>query len=119
MKTLIAAVLAVSALLLAPLPAHAKSDPKAVDRGCVNTYEWSRLQTELDSPDGSARRSVIESAWDVLPVGYRNQYWTPGNAALYSLAYEFCQNPQKLIVLVYRKASGSWQIALKGEFSPA
>lgn len=105
-----AAVLA--ATLLSAPSAHAA--PSVND--CVNSYEWSHLQTDLDGPTGGARRSVVEQTWGVLPVGYRNQFWDPGNAALYGLAYNFCQNPAMLIVMVYRKTSGSWQIALKGEF---
>lgn len=112
---------AVAATLSASLLAAPQSDAAPVkggDHGCVNTYEWSHLTngtlSDLDGPNGGARRSVVEQAWDVLPVGYRNQFWIPGNDALYSQAYNFCQNPEMMIVLVYRKTSGAWQYAMKG-----
>lgn len=105
-----------SATLLATPPAHAA--PKMGGYDCVDTYDWSHLQTDLDGPNGGARRSVIEEAWRVIPVGYRNQYWVPANHNYYSLAYNFCQNPRVLIVMIYRKSSGAWQMALKGEFLP-
>jgi hypothetical protein len=115
MKVLAASLVA---SVIAVLPAGAAQAERQFN--CVNTYEWSHLsngtENDLDSPTSSARRSVIEETWDVTPVGYRNRYWQPANNKLYSLAYNFCQNREKLIVVVYRKTSGSWQMAIKGEF---
>lgn len=87
-------------------------------RDCVTTAEWSDLQNGLDSPNGGARRSVVEQSWDVVSIGYRNEYWIPADSKTYSLAYNFCQNHELLIVLVYRKSSGAWQYAIKGGLLP-
>jgi hypothetical protein len=122
MKKILATTLAAAAISVLPTSAaHAgKGDP--IDYGCVDTSEWSNLtngtEHDLDSSTGSARRARVEAAWDVVPFGYRNEYWTPGNPRLYSIAYRFCQNDSMLIVLVYRKSSGSWQYAIKGPFLP-
>lgn len=116
-RTIAAVAATLSAWMLAAPSAHAQDgDPKDVHRGCVDTAEWYNLQEGLDGPNGGARRSLIEEAWDVTPVGYRNQFWRPAGHKVYSYAYNFCQNPEVLIVLVYRKTSGAWQFAIKGEF---
>ena len=117
-RTLATLAAALSALLVSA-PAADASQP--ADDDCANgvsTAEWFNLQEGLDGPNGGARRSVIEESWDVTPVGYRNRYWQPAGDKVYSYAYNFCQNPEVVIVLVYRKTSGAWQYALKGEFAP-
>ena len=115
MKKMIPALALAAVAALAPSVAHA--DDKGSSRGCVDTPEWVDLQVSLDDPiRGGARRSVIEDSWNVRPIGLRNQYFQPGNDLQYSEAYAFCQNSEMLIILVYRKTSGAWQMALKGAF---
>jgi hypothetical protein len=70
----------------------------------------------LDSDSGSARRSVIEAAWEITPNGYRNEYLLPANNREYSLSYDWCKKSEVMIVIIYRKSSGAWQYALKGKF---
>jgi hypothetical protein len=112
-KTVVASV--VCAASLAVLPSGTASAYGSDDcYNGVSTAEWYNLQVGLDNPP--ARRAVVEADWGVMPQGYRNQYWVPGSDLYYSLAYKFCQNKDLLIVIVYRKSSGAWQMALKGAF---
>jgi hypothetical protein len=88
----------------------------AIPSDCWSNSEWGSIQDDYGTVTRSARRHVIEKGADVSPVGYRNQYWLPANTHLYySLAYKFCSDPSKKVVLVYRKTSGSWQYALMGQ----
>lgn len=95
--------------------AAVETSPDSCNNG-VSTKEWHGIY-DLGDESHSPRRSVIEDAWDVDPVGYRNEYWQPASSRYYSYAYNFCQNPDIKIVIVYRRSSGAWQYALKGGFA--
>lgn len=110
MRRLILAAIAAAittATLNLPAPAEAQSTD------CIDRREWNYGLDALGDENHSARRSVIETALDVQPIGYRNQFYRPGSNRVYSLAYHYCDSEQK-VVIVYRKVTGSWQMALKG-----
>lgn len=108
----VAFVLALGAFALVNRAAQAATDD--CEDG-VSTAEWSHIQ-DLGDEIHSFRRSVIEDTWKVSPVGYRNEYFRPKSVQYYSYAYNFCQNSDVKIVIVYRRTSGAWQYAIKGEF---
>lgn len=82
---------------------------------CVTGAEWQSLDTNrFGDETHSARRSVIERAWDVRIVGAPNEFWSPGNTdRFYSAAYNFCGSPNVKVAIVYRISSDAWQYAVK------